>query len=144
MNRGFMLWVIWASFVLSIFVYLFIAYTVKVDYTPLVGAAPKPLMAIFAVESAVMAAISVALRKYALTDLLRKGKLKPGSPEEIKRTMTVFIAAWALSEGIAIFGLVLRFNGYFIRDMLYFAGVALVMLGYHAPRSSVYLGQELE
>lgn len=144
MNRGLMLWVIWASFVMGIFVYFFIAYTVKVDYTPVVGAAPKPLMAIFAVESVVMAVTSVAMRKYALVNLLRKGKLKPGSPEEIKRTMIVFIAAWALSEGIAIFGLVLRFNGHFIKDMLYFAGFALLMLAYHAPRSSIYLGQELE
>ncbi|MDD5270302.1 MAG: hypothetical protein PHE80_03830 [Candidatus Omnitrophica bacterium] len=144
MNRGMMLWVIWASFVAAIFLYLFIACTATVNYMPEVGVVPKPLMTIFAVESVVMAAISVAMRRYALTGLLRKGKLKPGSPEEIKRTMTVFVVAWALSEAIAILGLVLRFNGYFVKDMLYFAGFALVMLTYHAPRSSIYLGQELE
>ncbi|MFA5164799.1 MAG: hypothetical protein WC481_04475 [Candidatus Omnitrophota bacterium] len=144
MNRGIMLWVIWASFVMAIFLYLLIACTVTVNYMPEVGVAPKPLMAIFAAESAAMAVVSVAMRKFALTDLLRKGKLKPGSPEEIKRTLTVFVAVWALSEAIAIFGLVLRFNGYFIKDMLYFAGFSLAMLAYHAPRSSIYLGQELE
>ncbi len=131
-----MLWIVWGAMFASL-----AAYAVLPLLLPGSGEADPILPLVTALLGALAAAnalASVVLRALALVRPLRCRRLELGTPEGVQRFFTISLLNWALSESVALFGVVLFV---FSRDpgLLhpFLAGAALLML-WHAPHLGAF------
>ena len=122
-------WVLWAAMSFALIAYIVVAEIVA----PKASEPPAPRMPqILGAAAIVLAAVSVFMRKKFFSGV-KSGALSLDDPAGTKQFVTGNIVCFALSEAIAIFGLVLRFIGHPPESCGGFFVFSMVLLAWHAP-----------
>ncbi|MGC9327131.1 MAG: hypothetical protein ACP5I1_05835 [Candidatus Hinthialibacter sp.] len=126
------LWFLWSAFIYAILIYLVLAYflvsskTSNPDFVPIIAMVTILL-------SVVTAIISVLIRLKLLTGPIQNGSLDIETEQGFQKYQTISIINWALSESIAVFGLILVIisgNFYYV---IPYSVISLVLLILHRP-----------
>lgn len=121
------LWFVWSVFVYSIVLYLGVAYFFLDSSISHPGVVPA-VAGVTILLSVVSGVISVVIR----VKLLSKS-MDMSSDKDVQKYQTISIINWALSESIAVFGLILVvISGVFYYAIPYCV-VSLVLLILHRP-----------
>ncbi len=121
------LWVIWSVFVYSIVLYLGGAYFFLDSSVSNPGVVPA-VAGVTILLSVVSGVMSVVIRVKLLST-----SLDMNSDKDVQKYQTISIINWALSESIAVFGLILAvISGVFYYAIPYCV-VSLVLLILHRP-----------
>ena len=124
------LWTIWASLAGSLVIYLAVAWVVAQGE----GRPPNPLLAaLLALVGVGLAAASLVLRRARLLDPIRSGKLDPRSLAGVSAVQRTSILLWALSESVALSGLILGVVHATLLPVLPFVGLSAILFAVHAP-----------
>jgi hypothetical protein len=131
------LWIMWASLASSVLLYAGLALGIEPAAPPaLAGGALLPALSLAA---AGLGAGSVALRARLLAAPARAGSLDVTREPGATRFQVVSIVCFALSEAVALLGLVGFLLGGSRPTAICFAAAGAVLLVFHAPRRSALL-----
>ncbi|MBN2328459.1 MAG: hypothetical protein JXR73_15050 [Candidatus Omnitrophica bacterium] len=126
------LWFLWSVFIDAIVIYLVLAYflvssnTSNPDFVPIVAMVTILL-------SIISAMISILIRLKLLTGPIQNGALDIHSEQGFQKYQTISIVNWALSESVAVFGLILVIiSGNFYYAIPYCV-ISLILLILHRP-----------
>lgn len=127
------LWFIWIAFVFAVFLYVVIGFflqgTVLLEPTQV-----KTLEWVFFALSLVCAAGALLLRWKGIHEPIQMKTLDLNTTAGQTKYLTLSILAWALSESIAIFGLVMTIlSGNFYTGLPY-SLASLILLALQTPR----------
>lgn len=127
-------WFIWAALFAPLALYLGIA---------LAGLGPSASTALefssllapaLGIVATFQFGLTFVLRRLLLTGPIRQGHIDPGSGPGASKVQAAYIAIWAVSEAIAIYGLVLwLLSGRWDLFVPFLAAAALLFV-FHAPR----------
>jgi len=123
---------LWIAMMNSVVIYGVVAAFVSL---PPRGEVVATLWPILAGVAAIVAAVSMALRRRALVEPIRAGTLDPTTPAGLARAQTPFIVNLALSESVGIFGLVLSMLSGDWTWVAAFGACSLALLWLHRPTS---------
>jgi len=127
-------WAIWAAMAVSLLVYLSI---------PLFMPAPPMayettdfgvLFTVLGVVAVLTSVASLVLRRAIVIQPLQTGTLDPESAAGAQRLTQAFVLTWAMSEAVAICGLVLYLLTRQVQLMVPFIMMSACLLVFHAPR----------
>lgn len=127
-------WAIWAAMAVSLLVYLSI---------PLFMPAPPMtyettdfgvLFTVLGVIAVLTSVASLLLRRAIVIQPLQNGTLDPESEAGAQRLTQGFVVTWALSEAVAVYGLVLYLLTRQVQLMVPFIMMSACLLMFHAPR----------
>ena len=120
------LWMIWGSLITAIFIYLFIVDS-QTDGRVESENISRILVFILGGVSLFLLAVSLLVRRKAV-----QAAANP-DPAKLGMVLTFSIFAWAMSEAIAIFGLLLGLLGAEFKTCAPFFLVSMIALAIHAP-----------
>ncbi len=134
---------IWVALVMAVFVYGFVA-----TWFPGGGGesarASDPdssLATTLAVVAACVSGVSLMLRPIFFGGF-QKGTLTLDSPAGARRFITGNIVCFALSESVAIFGLILALSGHPREDWLVFFAATFILMMIHIPLAGRFEAKE--
>lgn len=134
---------IWSAMVSSVVLYVFVAVALFRDGSP---ADPDPTLRLVLSSAAAVAALASFWWRRTQVAGFGGGPTAPartaqaGEPPDVVRLTTACVVAWALSESVAIFGLVLAFLGRNALEAVPFAVASLGLFVLHRP--AVWLPSE--
>jgi hypothetical protein len=118
------LWIIWAA------LFAATAATIVLSRLAVGHATPNPVVIqVISLVAASEVIVIVLLRRKLVVPALTLLGTQPDDPSALARWQSGYIATWALSVCIALYGLVLRYLGFDFRQLLPFfiAGCALMV-----------------
>jgi hypothetical protein len=130
------LWIVWASLASSILLYAGLSVALE---PPEPAASAAALLPALSLAAAGLGAASVVLRARLLAAPARDGRLDVAREPGATRYQAVSIACFALSEAVALLGLVGFLLGGSRATAICFAAAGAVLLVFHAPRRSALL-----
>ncbi len=123
--------ILWWCFVASLLIYVGVAYLVAVPATS--HTAQPVLVVVFGLLSAAIGIASLIYRRHALSGPIQRGALNPMTPDGLQKAFPPFVVNLALSESVAIFGLVLALLAGQGAYSIPFILAALALLYAHRP-----------
>ncbi len=133
-----LLFTVWGAFIVSTLALFAVAYLVIAQGAALDPAFAAKEQATFAVAAFVLALGSNILLRHFLYLPLARGVLESVSAEGQRRIMLSCIVAWAMTEGMAILGLVLALFAGDFQVFLPFGGGGLLLLLLRKPPRSAF------
>jgi uncharacterized membrane protein YhaH (DUF805 family) len=127
-------WAIWAAMAVSLLVYLAIPLFLPAPPMAYETTDFGVLFTALGVVAVLTSVASLLLRRAVVIQPLQRGTLDPDSATGAQRLTQALVLTWALSEAVAIYGLVLYLLTRQVQLMVPFIMMSACLLVVHAPR----------